>query len=242
MSTKPGPIDESHETYGVVFDVDGTLVDTSYLHVVAWWEALRQSGHVVPMRLIHRGIGMGSDKILDYLLGDNRDRSQDETITAAHTALWTPYWDRLKPLPGAAELLQECSRRGLRVALASSASKAELTALRRAIDADDVVHTATDKDDAGSSKPDPDVIQVALDRSGLTPERVVYVGDSVWDVEAAEKLGIPCIGLTSGGLAASELHDAGAVETYGYPADLLSALDASAIADLVRHRPILPGA
>jgi HAD superfamily hydrolase (TIGR01509 family) len=239
MSTKPGPADE---TCGVVFDVDGTLVDTSYLHVVTWWEALRQSGYVVPMRTIHRSIGMGSDKILDYLLGDDRDRGDDDTIAAAHTALWAPYWDRLKPLPGAAELLRECARRGLRVALATSASKAELQALRRAIGADDVIHTATDKDDAGSSKPDPDVIRVALDRAGLAPECVVYVGDSVWDIEASDKLGIPCIGLTSGGLAASELHDAGAVETYGYPADLLAALDSSALADLVRHRPILPGA
>jgi HAD superfamily hydrolase (TIGR01509 family) len=230
------------ERYGVLFDVDGTLVDTSYLHVVAWWEALRQSGHDVPMRLIHRGIGMGADKILDYLLGTDRDTSGDDTIATAHTALWTPYWERLKPLPGAADLLRACAARGLRIGLASSASKAELAALRRAIDADDVVHTATDKDDAGSSKPDPDVISVALERLGLTAERVVYVGDSVWDVEAASKLGIPCIGLTSGGLAASELHDAGAVETYGYPADLLAALESSAIADLMRSRPILPGA
>jgi HAD superfamily hydrolase (TIGR01509 family) len=235
-------VTSGEQDYGVLFDVDGTLVDTNYLHVVAWWEALRQHGHHVPMRLIHRGIGMGADKILDYLLGADRDKGDDETIAEAHTALWAAYWDRLVPLPGAADLLRECARRGLRVVLASSASKRELEALRRAIGADDVIDLVTSKDDAGPSKPDPDLLRVAVERSGLSPDRVVYVGDSVWDVEAAAKLGIPCIGLTSGGLAASELHDAGAVETYGYPADLLAALDSSAVADLLRSRPILPGA
>jgi HAD superfamily hydrolase (TIGR01509 family) len=229
------------QRHGVLFDVDGTLVDTNYLHVVAWWEALRESGYVVPMRLIHRGIGMGSDQILDYLLGSDRDTDDDETVRAAHTALYAAYWERLEPLPGAADLLRACAARDLRVVLASSASEKELAALRKALDADDAITAVTSGSDADRTKPAPDILRVALDRGGLAPENVVFVGDSVWDVEAAAQLGIPCIGLTSGGLAASELHDAGAVETYDYPADLLAKLDDSAIGDLRRDRPILPG-
>ncbi|MCW2609981.1 MAG: hypothetical protein QOC93_1445 [Actinomycetota bacterium] len=227
--------------HGVLFDVDGTLVDTNYLHTVAWWEALRESGNVVPMRRIHRGIGMGADQILDYLLGAGRDSSADETMQAAHTALYGAYWERLEPLPGAADLLRGCAARDLRVVLCSSASEKELGALRRALDADDAITAATSGSDADRTKPAPDIVRVALDRAGLAAENVVFVGDSVWDVEAASQLGIPCIGLTSGGLTAAELHDAGAVETYEYPADLLAKLDDSAIGDLLRDRPILPG-
>ncbi|HEY0487279.1 MAG TPA: HAD family hydrolase [Mycobacteriales bacterium] len=230
------------ETYGVLFDVDGTLVDTSYLHTVAWWEALRENDHVVPMRHIHRSIGMGSDHILDALLGEDRDTGDDDTIRAAHTALYAVYTDRLQPLPGARELLRECAKRGLKVVLASSASEREFRSLRAALDCDDVVDAATDASDADATKPAPDLLRAALDKSGLTPDRVVYVGDSVWDVESSTQLGIPCIGLTCGGLAASELHDAGAVETYADPADLLGSLDSSAVGDLLRSRPIMPGA
>jgi HAD superfamily hydrolase (TIGR01509 family) len=230
------------ETYGVLFDVDGTLVDTSYLHTVAWWEALRENGHVVPMRVIHRAIGMGSDRILDALLGEDRDTGDDDTLRAAHSALYALYYERLEPLPGARDLLRECAKRGLKVVLASSASERDLTALRAALDCDDVIDAATDSSDADATKPAPDLVRAALDRCGLTPDRVVYVGDAVWDVESSSQLGIPCIGLTSGGLAACELHDAGAVETYGNPADLLASLDSSAIGDLLRSRPILPGA
>jgi HAD superfamily hydrolase (TIGR01509 family) len=229
------------QPHGVLFDVDGTLVDTNYLHVVAWWEALRESGNIVPMRRIHRGIGMGADQILDFLLGDDRDTGDDETMQAAHTALYAAYWERLEPLPGAADLLRACAARDLKVVLASSASEKELAVLRKALDADDAIAAVTSGSDADSTKPAPDIVRVALDRAGLAPENVVFVGDSVWDVEASSQLGIPCIGLTSGGLSATELHDAGAVETYDDPEDLLAKLDDSAIGDLLRDRPILPG-
>src|SRR5690348_3113595 len=109
---------------GVLFDVDGTLVDTTYLHAVTWWEALRQHDHDVPMASIHRGIGMGSDKLLDHLLPD-RDTGEDEELTAAHDALAGAWWDRLRPLPGAADLLRATAARGLAVVLASSAKQHE---------------------------------------------------------------------------------------------------------------------
>jgi HAD superfamily hydrolase (TIGR01509 family) len=217
---------------GVLFDVDGTLVDTTYLHAVSWWEALRQHGHDAPMAEIHRGIGMGTDKLLDHLLGEKRDLDEDEVLSAAHEAIYGVWWERLHPLPGAADLLRAVAGRGLAVVLASSAKDHELAKLRAVIGADDVITAATSSSDAEQSKPEPDILQAALDQSGVDPAAAVFVGDAVWDVLAAGKLGIPCIGLTCGGTGAAELMEAGAVATYDSPAALLSALDESAIASI----------
>ncbi|WP_433053661.1 HAD family hydrolase [Dactylosporangium sp. CS-033363] len=210
---------------GVLFDVDGTLVDSVYLHAVAWWQALRQHDHDVPMARIHRAIGMGSDKILDELLGPGRDASADSEIRAAHSALYAPHWPALRPLPGARKLLDACADRGLKVVLATSASRPELDALLRCLDADASLTAVTSADDASQSKPAPDILEVALSRSGLSADEAVFVGDSVWDVHAAGKLAIPCLGLTSGGLCAAELLDHGAAGIYADPQDLLDHLD-----------------
>ncbi|HEX3733394.1 MAG TPA: HAD family hydrolase [Mycobacteriales bacterium] len=226
------PGDFSHVT-GVLFDIDGTLVDTSYLHTVAWWEALRQSQIHVPMANIHRSIGMGSDRILNHLLGEDHDTTNDNKIVAAHSSLYSVYWERLSPLPGASELLHTCADRGLRVVLASSASATDLAALRRALDADTAITQVTSSADVDVSKPAPEILEVALERSGLRAGNVVFVGDSVWDVAAALKLDMPCIGLTCGGTSAAELLDAGAVETFDDPAQLLKSLDSSTIGTLM---------
>jgi HAD superfamily hydrolase (TIGR01509 family) len=217
---------------GVLFDVDGTLVDTTYLHAVSWWEALRQRDADVPMAEIHRAIGMGSDKLLDHLLGVKRDRSRDDEISTAHDVLYGAWWERLRPLPGASDLLRAVAKRGLAVVLASSAKEAELTKLRRVIGADDVISAATSSSDAEESKPAPDILRAALDQSDVDPRRAVFVGDSVWDVEAAARLDIPCIGLTCGGSSAAELTEAGTIANYDNPAALLAALDDSAIGAL----------
>jgi HAD superfamily hydrolase (TIGR01509 family) len=209
---------------GVLFDVDGTLVDTTYLHTVCWWQALRQRGEDVPMARIHRAIGMGSDKILDALL-DDHDPGRDDETRAAHGALYAQYWDRLRPQPGAADLLRACAGRGWTVGLASSAAPPEFAVLRRVLDVDDVVAGATNSGDAEESKPDPDIVQAALSRTGLQPANVLFVGDAVWDVYAAARLDIPCIGLTCGGIDSAELTEAGAVAVYRDPADLLAHLD-----------------
>src|SRR5437773_1537767 len=132
---------------GVLFDVDGTLVDTTYLHAVTWWEALRQADRTVPMSAVHHAIGMGSDRILDALLGTERDRDGDAGTIAAHAALYA--------------------------------------------------------------------------------DEVMLVGDSVWDVEAAARIKVPCIGVTCGGTSAEELTRAGAVAVFTDPADLLARWDDS---------------
>lgn len=210
-----------------LFDVDGTLVDTTYLHTVAWWEALRQAGRRVPTAVIHRTIGMGSDHLLTRLLGEDHDPEEAEAVSAAHRTLYAEYWPRLAPLEGAADLLRACAERGRTVVLASSAHGDELEAMRRAVGAQDVVSAVTSADDVESSKPAPDLVRAALDRAGVEPGRAVFVGDTVWDVEACRRAGVPCVGVLSGGITRRELADAGAVEVYEGPADLLARLDGS---------------
>jgi HAD superfamily hydrolase (TIGR01509 family) len=214
----------------VLFDVDGTLVDSNYLHAVCWWEAFTQAGHDVPMAPIHRAIGMGSDQMLDALLPAGRDRDGDDGIRAAHGALYATYWSRQRPLPGAADLLRACKKRGLTVVLASSADAREFAALRAALDAEDAIDEATSSADVERSKPAPDLVQVALDKARVTADAAVFVGDTVWDVRACGKARVPCIGLLSGGIGRAELLDAGAAEVYDGPAELLDGLPRSILA------------
>jgi HAD superfamily hydrolase (TIGR01509 family) len=217
---------------GVLFDVDGTLVDTTYLHAVCWGESLRQHGHHVPMADLHHLIGMSGDKLLTAVLGENRDREADESLTESHLTLYRQHWGRLVRLPGAAKLLHACAERGLDVVLASSASKEELNALTSTLDADDAITAATSSADAGAGKPEPDILEVALERSGLAAERVVFVGDAVWDGEAAKRAGVTFVALTCGGTPEEELRATGAVEVWRDPAQLLENLDGSAIGRL----------
>ena len=217
----------SKSVAAALFDVDGTLVDSNYLHAVTWWEAFIQAGYQVPMADIHGVIGMGSDQMLDALLPAGRDTDGDARLSSAHSALYGTYWTRLRPLPGAAELLRECRRRGLAVVLASSAGEDEFGAMRAALDVEDAIDEATFSRDVESSKPAPDLVQLALAKVGVRPEEAVFIGDTVWDVQACRKAGVPCIGLLSGGISGDELSAAGAAQMYSGPAELLSAFDNS---------------
>ncbi len=217
---------------GVLFDVDGTLVDTAYLHAVCWSEALRQGGHDVPMASVHRAIGMGSDELLDHLLGTERDRNHDDDLRTAHVTLHKQFWGRLRPLPGARELLRRCAGAGLRVVLASSASAEELAALRGALDADDVIDEATSSTDADAGKPAPDIVQAALQHCGLAPDQVVFVGDAVWDGQAAARVGVPFVAVTCGGTSEAELRENGAVEVWRDPADAAEHFAGGALEEL----------
>lgn len=223
-------------TAAVLFDVDGTLIDSSYLHTLAWWQAFRQAGHDVPMASIHRSIGMGGDQLLEHLLPE-RDTDGDDALTASQAAVFATFWPALRRTDGARELLAQCHDSGLGVALASSAHGRDLEMLRAAIDADAYLHAATSSADAEESKPAPDILVAALKALDVPAERAVYVGDSVWDIKAASALDIPTIGLTCGGTSEAELRDAGAVEVYENPRALLASLAASAIGKLAaRHR------
>jgi HAD superfamily hydrolase (TIGR01509 family) len=173
---------------------------------------------------------MGSDKLLDHLLPDDRDRGADEDMRAAHKSLYAAFWTRLRAFDGAADLLRACAARGMRVVLASSASSGELTALRAALDADDAISAATSSSEAEQSKPAPDIVSIALERAGVEPSRAVFVGDTVWDVKACQKAGVACVAVRTGGICADDLREAGAVEIYESTADLLRHLDRSPLA------------
>ena len=217
----PGPA-SADPARGVLLDVDGTLVDTTYLHAVCWAEALRQNGHDVPMATIHRGIGLGGDELLRHLLGT--DPQDADELHAGHLALYKQFWGRLRPLPGARDLVRRCTEAGARVVLASSASEEELGALRSALGADDWIDVATGSADADVGKPHPDILQAALDRAELSAAGVVFVGDAIWDGQACGRLGIPFVGVTCGGTSEAELRENGAVEVWRDPAELLAEL------------------
>ncbi|MFF0837863.1 MULTISPECIES: HAD family hydrolase [unclassified Streptomyces] len=218
-----------------VFDVDGTLVDTNHLHVVTWWEAFRQAGHDVPMHAVHRAVGLGSTDLIAHLLGDGRDEEQDAELSAAHKALYGQYFDRLPALPKAGELLRRLHSDGWRVVLATSASGAELGALRRAIDADEAIVGTASADDVARGKPAPEPVELALELVGVPASRAVFVGDTVWDMRAGAKAGVRCVGLLCGGIPRADLEEAGAGAVYDDPADLLGRLAGSPLAETPRE-------
>ena len=207
-----------------VFDVDGTLVDTNHLHVVAWWEALRQAGHDIPMQAVHRSIGLGSEDLVARLLGERRDKDQDAELSAAHKALYGQYFDRLPAFKDAGRLLRRLDHDGWQVVLATSASGPELSALRRAISADDAITATASADDVEEGKPAPEPVEHALELAGVPPERAVFVGDTVWDMRAGSRAGVRCVGVLCGGIPRRDLEEAGAEAVYDDPAHLLASL------------------
>ncbi len=218
---------------GILFDVDGTLIDSSYIHTISWWGAFRQQGYDIPMASIHYYVGMGGDRLVDSLLPAGRDRSLDSEIMASHGALYASHWPALRTFDGAKDLLAQCHAAGLSVALASSARKQDLQVMKAVLDSDAFLDAATSANDAKESKPAPDILVAALEAIGVEAADAIFVGDAVWDMKAAGALGIPAIGVTCGGVRASELREAGAVEVYDGPRDLLQNLTSSAIGRLL---------
>jgi HAD superfamily hydrolase (TIGR01509 family) len=218
---------------GILFDVDGTLIDSSYIHTISWWGAFRQHGYDIPMASIHHFVGMGGDRLVDNLLPDDRDKSLDPEVMASHAALYASHWPALRRFDGARELLAQCHAAGLAVALASSARNQDLQVMKSILDADAYIDGATSANDAEESKPAPDILVAALEAIGVDAADAVFVGDAVWDMEAAAALGIPAIGVTCGGVSAAELRDAGAVEVFEGPRDLLENLKTSAAGRLL---------
>jgi HAD superfamily hydrolase (TIGR01509 family) len=218
----------------VLFDVDGTLVDSNYLHVYAWQRAFDSEGIPVAGWRIHRGIGMDGSKLV-RTLSDDAPADVQERLSDAHSRYYRELSPLLAPLPGARELLRRVADLGLQVVLASSASDDELEVLRKVLDCDDVIAAATSSRDVDTAKPEPGIVQVALDRAGVTPEDAVFVGDAVWDAHAAKAAGVPCIGVRSGGIAASELQAAGASPIFADAQDFLDHLESTRVAALARR-------
>ena len=207
----------------VVLDVDGTLLDSNYHHTVAWARAFEHVGISVPLWRIHRAIGMGGDKLVAAVAGDDAEREHGDEVRDRWEQEYDEIIDETVLLPGAKELLAALRERDVDVALASSSIPKHAEHAFELLDADDLADTATTSEDAEESKPDPELVEEALSR--LEGGSACVVGDSVWDVEAAKRAGVPAYGVLTGGTSRAELEKAGAVAVYEDARDLLDHLD-----------------
>jgi HAD superfamily hydrolase (TIGR01509 family) len=213
----------------VLFDIDGTLIDSSYLHISAWLHALRAVGRPMDAWRIHRGQGMGSSELLAALLGEVSDEVSSQA-KQHHSERYRQSYELLRAFDGARDLVAAVAQRGVTVVLATSAAPDELELLRSVLDIEDTVAEITAAQDVDAAKPEPDLIHVALQQAGVTADRAVYVGDTVWDVKACGKAGVACVGVLTGGISAAELTEAGAVAVYEDCRALLRELDTSPLA------------
>lgn len=205
----------------MLFDVDGTLVDSNYLHIQAWQEAFETVGHPVDGWRVHRAIGMDSAVLLGELLGDEAERL-GEQAASEHAERYRRLVPRLRPLPGAQDLIASLHDRGIAVVLATSAPSDEMEILLEVLGLQEGDLVTTDADDVDEAKPHPGIVQVALARAAVDAERAVFVGDSVWDMVAARRAGVAAVGVRSGGVGAEELSAAGAREVVDDAQELLA--------------------
>lgn len=199
------------EPITVVLDVDGTLVDTNYQHAIAWHRALRSHGHVVQLWEIHRHIGMGGDQLVAALIGEEGERSEGEAIREAEGRAYGELIGEVEAMHGASELLEELREDGAKAILASSAKAEEVERYIDLLDASELVEGWTSAADVERTKPHPDLVHAAVEKVGCEGP-VVMVGDSTWDVKAAEAAGVPTLAVLTGGFSEAELRQAGAAE------------------------------
>ena len=215
----------------VLFDIDGTLVDSNYLHVHAWARAFCDVGIVAEGWRIHRCIGMDGSTLVKTLSGD-ADDDVKERLKDLHSRYYKELTPMLRVLPGGREILERVASIGLQVVLATSAPDDELSILRQLLDRDNLVSEVTSSADVDTAKPKPDIIEVALDRAGVTADRAVFVGDSMWDAEACGRAGLPSIGVLSGGISREELVASGARVVFENARELTERIDETPIAEL----------
>ncbi|QBD79572.1 HAD family hydrolase [Ktedonosporobacter rubrisoli] len=218
----------ARQLHGVILDVDGTLIDSNDAHAHAWVQALEENGEHVPFARLRPLIGMGGDKVLPETIGVQKDSPKGEKISKRHKELFMhEYLPRLHAFPQTFELLKRMHEQGLKLVVATSAEPDELNGLLRLISpqASDFFTQETSAKDAPESKPNPDIMQAALKRSGCTPEQVVMIGDTAYDIEAATRAGVKTLAFRCGGWSDEGLR--GALAIYDGPADLLANYDSS---------------
>lgn len=204
----------------ILFDLDGTLVDTNDLHVEAWDRAFREHGHQFSREQIHEQIGKGGDNLLPSLLPDASKAEQD-AIDDRHGEIYKgELMPTARPFPGASDLLRRTKDEGLQVVLASSAGEEEIDHYVGLL-GKDLISFTTGKDDVEASKPCPDIFEAALKKGGLAPGEAIVVGDTPYDVLAAKRAGVECVAVLSGGFSEQDLRGAGAAAVYRDAADLL---------------------
>ncbi|MGB3683947.1 MAG: HAD family hydrolase [Rubrobacteraceae bacterium] len=207
-------------TKAVILDVDGTLMDTNYLHVEAWAWALEEVGYRAPRVEIHPKIGKGSELLISELVGDDEEAA--EKVSGLHSEHYEELQKRAYPLPGAKELIDSLSKLDYGVWLATSAKPDELERALDMLEAEDKISGIVNSSDVEDSKPAPDIFELALEKSGVEAQEAVAVGDAIWDVESAKAAGIRCVGvLTGGAFSKEDLKEAGAIEVYKDCAELL---------------------
>jgi HAD superfamily hydrolase (TIGR01549 family) len=211
----------------VVLDVDGTLVDSVYTHVIAWSNAFRAIGTHVPAWKIHRAIGMGGDRLVTEVAGQRVEDALGDEVRQRHDEEFEGLAHTVQPLPGADDLLVDLRERGFLVVLASSARREHAEIALGMLEQSQMAHGWVCSEDVEVSKPAPDLIDVAVDKVG--GHRAVVVGDSVWDIDAAQHCEVPAVGLRCGGFSEAELRDAGAVNVFETPEDLVRRFDESGI-------------
>jgi HAD superfamily hydrolase (TIGR01509 family) len=211
----------------ILFDLDGTLVDTTYLHTFSWWRALDGAGLRIPMARIHPLIGMGGSELLSTLLG-----ADDEQISEAHGRYFAELHRYVRRLPGAAELVCHAKEDGFQTVIVTSAKSRDLDALLGALDSNDSIDEVINGEEVDQAKPAPDIFEAAKSAVGAEPATSLAVGDSVWDIEAAKRSGFRCVCLQTGGNHPQELMEHGAIAVYEDCEDLLARWD-KAVAEIV---------
>ena len=211
-----------------VLDVDGTLVDTNYHHAIAWYRAFREHGLTMPVWRIHRHIGMGGDQLVAAVAGKRVEDRQGDSIRAAETALYADLIGEVQPFADARRLLELLADRGHRLVLASSGKRDEVDHYLDLLDARELVEAWTSSADVDRTKPDPDVVQAAIDKVG--GGEAVMVGDSTWDCEAAARAEVPTVAILTGGFSDQELRQAGAGWVFESLSELCERLDETALA------------
>jgi HAD superfamily hydrolase (TIGR01509 family) len=206
-----------------VLDIDGTLVDTNYHHTLAWYRAFREHGIVLPLWRIHRHIGMGGDQVVKALTDERTERDYGDAIRATESSHYGDLIGEVETMAGSLELIQALRRRGHTVVLASSAKAQEVEHYLDLLDARELADSWTTSADVEATKPEPDLVEAALARAG--DRDGTMVGDTPWDVEAAKRAGIGTLAVLTGGFAAAELRDAGALEVFESVAELCEKLD-----------------
>ena len=206
-----------------VLDVDGTLVDSNYHHVLAWFRAFREHDLLVPVWRIHRHVGMGGDQFVAALAGDDFEATRGDAVRDSHGRHYMGVIEEIPPLPGARELIAELGRRGHTVVMASSGKAEEVERYRKLLDVEELVAGWTTAAEVDATKPAPDLVEAAIEKGG--GGEAWLVGDSPFDCEAARKAGVGTIGLLSGGFSRAELVDAGAIMVFESAEELAASLD-----------------
>jgi len=212
------PTSDPRPSDAVLFDIDGTLVDSTYHHALAWARAFARRKVDVPLWKVHRAVGMGGDKLVEHVAGPEVEEEHGDALREGWEEEYAELVAEVRPLSGAADLVKDLAAAGWTLALASSSKRRFSDAAVRSLGIEDAVAVVTSADDAEESKPQPDIIEATLNR--LSVDRAVFVGDTPYDVAAAERAGLPCVGLLTGGFSRSELEEAGAAFVAESPGDL----------------------